>query len=58
MAQDTLQYHLLTLNFIVLPSSTSVFGSLRKQLFIVSFWKMVIHEVTVPRRQGYFGLKE
>lgn len=58
MAQDTLQYHLLTLNFIVLPSSTSVFGSLHKHLFIVFFWKMMIHRVTVPRQQGYFGLKE
>lgn len=44
MAQDTLQYRLLTHNFI-LPSSTPVFDSLPKHLFIVFFWKMVIQEI-------------
>lgn len=44
MAQDTLQYRLLTHNFI-LSSSTPVFDSLPKHLFIVFFWKMVIQEI-------------
>lgn len=60
MAQDTLQYHLLILNFIFfLPFSMAVFDSLQEHLFIDFFWKMVIKEtLSLPRQQCYFGLKE
>lgn len=57
MAQDTLQYRLLILNFIFLcPLQQQC--SLRKHLFIDLFWKMVIKEtrLLLPK-QRYFGLK-